>query len=157
MSTLNESIAILEAMIEHEKTISLLYEVYAEKFQEHNAFWRNLSKEEEEHASWIKQLQKGVEDGYAQFVVDRFPLATINYSISDIKQQIDESKKPDFQLINALSVAVDIERALIENNYFKVLAGDSDLMKSTLTLLAISTQEHLQTVRKMLNDNRQAI
>ena len=154
MSTLNESIEMLKAMIEHEKTISLLYKAYAEKFPELKAFWTKLSKEEMEHASWIKKLQKRVEDGSEQVFVDRFPLGAINFSINHLKHRIDESQTPDLKIIKALSVAVDVELGLIEGKYFEVSVGDSDFTKSTLARLAKATQEHLQYVRKMWQDNR---
>ena len=107
-----------------------------------------------EHASWIKKLQKRVEDGSEQFFVDRFPLDAVNFSIQHLKRRIDESQTPDLKIIKALSVAVDIEQALIESKYFEVSVDDSDFTKSVLAQLAKSTQEHLQYIRKMWQDNR---
>lgn len=145
---------LLEALKVHEKEIARLYEVYAEVFPVYRSFWIELSKEEIEHANWIERLQAGIENGSEDFVVERFPVAAIEYSIGYVKELVYKAKEADFQFIDALSEALHLEEALIESKYFEVLGGDSAETKRTLTLLADSTREHYQKVKELWQENR---
>jgi len=145
---------LLEALKVHEKEIVGLYEVYAETFPAYSSFWTDLSKEEIEHAGWIERLQAKIEDGTEVFVVERFPAAAIEKSISYVNGLINKAGEADFELIDALSEALHLEEALSESKYFEVLEGDSDETKRTLTLLASSSRKHYQKVREAWQNNR---
>ena len=140
---------ILEAMKEHEKAISDLYELYARKFSEYKDFWTGLSQEEVQHAGWLERLQNDIEDNTEDFVIERFPVDAIQRSTEFVKKQMETAEQPDFVLINALSTALRLEEALMESKYFEVLETDSAKTKHTLTMLAQSTQAHYQKVRKL--------
>ena len=139
---------ILNAFKEHEQAIAHLYEVYAEKFPECKDLWMELSSEEIQHARWLDLLQDKIEDGSEYFVVERFPLAAIEHSIGYVNQLATRAHQPDFTLINALSTALQLEQALIENKYFEVFEGDSAKTRHTLALLAQSTHTHYEKLHK---------
>ena len=140
---------ILEAMKEHEQALAQLYEFYTGKFPEYKDFWNELSLEEVQHAGWIDKLQAGVENSSDDFVVERFPIGAIQHSTQYVKKLADTADQPDFVLINALSTALRLEEALMENKYFEVIETDSAKTKHTLNMLAQSTQQHYQRVRKL--------
>ncbi|MBN1393341.1 MAG: hypothetical protein JW947_11150 [Sedimentisphaerales bacterium] len=144
---------LLEAMKEHEEVIARLYDCYAGKFPEHRSFWAELSKEEVQHADWIDTLRSRIEEGSEDIVVDRFPVVAIEDSINFINRQITRAADADFELINALSTALDLEKALIENKYFEVFEGDSKETIRTLASLARSTREHRQRIQEMVQSN----
>jgi len=145
---------LLEALKTHEKEIARLYEVYAETFPLYGSFWIELSKEEIEHANWIKRLQTRIENGSEDFVVERFPVAAIEHSIGYVKELVYKAQEDDFQFIDALSEAMHLEEALSESKYFEVLEGDSAETKRTLTLLAGSTRKHYQKIKEVWRENR---
>ena len=140
---------ILEAMKEHEQSLACLYELYTGKFPECKDFWTELSLEEVQHAGWIDKLQADIEDSSEDFIVERFPLGAIQRSTEYVKKQMDMADQPDFVLINALSTALRLEEALMENKYFEVIETDSANTKHTLAMLAQSTREHYQRIRKL--------
>lgn len=140
---------ILEAMKEHEQALAHLYELYVGKFPEYKDFWNELSKEEVQHAGWIDKLQVGLENSSDDFVVERFPIGAIQHSTEYVKKLMDMANQPDFVLINALSTALRLEEALMENKYFEVIETDSAKTKHTLAMLAQSTQQHCQRVRQL--------
>jgi hypothetical protein len=140
---------ILEAMKEHEQSLARLYKLYAAKFLEYKGFWTELSLEEVQHADWIDKLQADIEDSSEDFIVERFPLGAIQRSIEFVKNQAIAADQPDFVLINALSTALRLEEALMENKYFEVIETDSANTKHTLAMLAQSTREHYQRIRKL--------
>lgn len=140
---------LLDIMKEHEEVISRLYECYAEKFAEHRDFWTELSEEEIEHANWIDTLRSRIEEGADVMVADRFPIEAIKCSIDFVNKQIKKAADANFSLINALSTAIDIEKGLIDSKYFEVFEGDSKETACTMALLARSTKEHYQRIRRM--------
>ncbi len=145
---------ILEAMKEHEQALAHLYELYAGKFPEYKDFWNELSQEEVQHAGWIEKLQDEIEDSADDFVVERFPVGAIQHSTEYVKKLADTAEQPDFVLINALSTALRLEEALMENKYFEVIETDSVKTKHTLSMLAQSTQQHYQRVRKLWQQHK---
>jgi len=140
---------ILGAMKVHEEALARLYEAYAEKFPECKDFWTELSREEIQHAHWLDTLQASIEDSSEDFVVERFSKATIEHSIGYIEQLAARAQQPDFILINALSTALQLEKALIENKYFEVLEGNSTKTRSTLDQLTRCTQIHYEKLHKL--------
>jgi hypothetical protein len=140
---------ILEALKEHERVIAQLYEVYARKFPEYEDLWSQLSGEEIQHAEWLEQLQVRVEGSEEDFVMERFAIGAVKHSIVYVNGLIDSAADPDFLLMNALSTAMYLETALIENKYFEVFEADSPGTKHALEMLAQSTQEHCQRLRKV--------
>jgi len=145
---------ILEAMKEHEQALAHLYELYAEKYPECKDFWISLSLEENQHATWLGKLWSEIENGSEDIVVERFPIGAVQRSTEYVKKLEDTANQPDFTLVNALSTALRLEEALMENKFFEVCEGDSVKTKRTLNLLAQSTQEHCRKVRKYLQENR---
>jgi hypothetical protein len=139
----------LDLLRDHEKAIGRLYAAYARRFPSDREFWLGLSREEEQHANWVQSLQSRIEDDPASLVVDRFPAATIELSLAYIDRLIDASDASSLTRVNALSIAVDIERALLEHRYFEVFSSNNPQIQRTLQLLRQSTQTHLQKVQHL--------
>ena len=152
MNTVYAHDMLLGAMKEHELVIGQLYKVYARLFPEYCDFWNDLSNEEELHAQAIDVLNDNIKNSEVDFMVDRFPIAAIETSIKYIRQLIERAKQPDLPLVTALSLAVDIEKSLLENRYFEIFEGDSPKTKHALTLLESGTQKHLKIVQQMLQN-----
>ncbi len=57
-------------------------------------------------------------------------------------------------LINALSIALYIEEALIERKFFEVIEGDSVGLKHVLLDVAAATRSHIDRVRKVWSKHR---
>lgn len=145
---------ILAAMKEHEQALAGLYEVYAGKFPEYKKFWTKLALEEVMHAGWIDKLHADIEGSSEDFVIERFRIGALEHSTDYVKKQAETALQPDFVLINALSIALRLEEALIENKYFEVFEGDSPKTKHSLTLLAQSTQIHCERIRRAWQEHR---
>jgi hypothetical protein len=144
-----DPVAIIGAMMQHEQALARLYEFYAEKFLECKDFWADLSREEIQHANWLDALQAEIEDGSEDFVVERFSLATLEHSLNYVRELRARAKESNFLLMNALSTALQLEKALIENKYFEVLGGDNAETKRTLDKLAQSTKIHYEKLHKL--------
>jgi rubrerythrin len=137
----------LDLLREHEKAIGRLYEAYARRFPQDGEFWLILAQEEEQHARWVELLQGKVENDPSAMVVNRFPAAAINYSLPYINSLAADAQRPGLTPVNALSAALDIEQALLENKYFEVFTSDSASIQRFLHLLTQGTRAHIEKVR----------
>lgn len=144
---------LLQVLKEHELAIAGLYEVYAEVLVEWKDFWIELANDEREHADWIAALGAEVANGTESLVAGRFRVQAVEHSIGYVRQLAAAASEPDFILINALSIALQLERGLLEKKYFEVFAGDSAEAKKTLTMLAESTRAHHEKIHKFWKES----
>jgi hypothetical protein len=75
------------------------------------------------------------------------PAAAINHSLHYIHRLTEGARHPGLTPVNALSAALDIEQALLENRYFEVFTSDSAGIQRLLQLLIQSTRAHIERVR----------
>lgn len=139
----------LDLLKDHEKAIGRLYAAYARRFPADREFWLGLSREEQQHANWVQSLRSRIEDDPASLVVSRFPTKTIELSLAYVNRLIEASDASSLTRVNALSVALDLERALLEHRYFEVFSSEDPQIRRTLQLLRQSTQTHLQKVQHL--------
>lgn len=151
----NNEDRLLKAMYDHEAAISQLYGVYADRFSDYKDFWLGLSEDEKEHASCLAFLREKVKEESEFIVVERFPIEALDTSIHYVQKLIDRAGETDFELINALSMAVHLEEAMIENRYFEVFQGDSAQVVRVMHLLSDETRKHSQKVKAALEQYKQ--
>lgn len=155
MNVAKDANQLVKAMYDHEMAISRLYGAYAARFPDYKDFWLDLSGEETGHADCLNQLWQKAKEGSEFIVVQRFSMAALDTSIKYVKKLIDKAGDANFELINAFSLALHIEEAMIENKYFEVFEGDSPQTVHVLDLLASETRKHFQKIKDVLNQYKQ--
>jgi len=146
-----KSIILLQAMQQHELTIAKLYLAYAERFEAEAEFWNELSEAEVRHSRCLQKVKDLMADNPEIQIAQRFSLDAINSSIRYINELIERAASPEFQPINALSLAMKLEEAFLEKNYFEVLTGDSEEIKDTLELLRSETEQHFHILKEKVD------
>ena len=154
MNLKESQIKVIEMLARNEEAVSKLYKAYAEKFPAHKGFWSRLAEEEIGHAGWIRKLHSKVKEGSVYFNEGRFKIEAIQTSLDYLNDWLVKARKEEISLINALSLAWDIENALMERKYFEIFEGDSVELKHVLTDLADSTKNHRDRVKRALDENR---
>ena len=144
--------ALLKVLSEHERAIARLYQAYSAKFDEHEVFWADLAQAELKHAACLNELRMLLETDSAMVIVERFSVDAVRFSINYVNELTARSAEPDFELLNALSLAMKLEEALLEKNFFEVLTGDGQEIREALEFLARETEHHFQLLRKALTD-----
>ena len=119
-------------MIQHEVSIGKLYRVFSEKFPEYFSLWSRLAEEEAGHANWIRKFKEKIDAGTVYLKDNRFKVVAIGTSMKYIQGLIDKAKQGEMAAIKALSLALDLEKALIENEYFEFFETDSAELKAVL-------------------------
>jgi hypothetical protein len=145
---------LLEAMQQHELMIAKLYNAYADRFEAYADFWKELSQAELKHAQVLEQLSNALGENPDIIIVQRFSIDAINSSIHYVNELIERAKHPEFEPINAFSLAMKLEEALLEKKYFEIMAGDSYEIKETLSFLLHETEQHYQILKQALTDYR---
>lgn len=154
MALSSEQIEEVEAIAGHERAIGDLYAAYALRFPEHGEFWKRLSAEEYAHAEWARKISAHVEEGTIEIVPGRFRNKAIESSVKYLHEWTDEAKNREIKLIYALSVANDIESALIDRKFYEIYETDSDDMIAILQNLIESSRAHREKVVDLLNKVR---
>ncbi len=145
-----ESIDVIEMLAQHEESIGQLYSIYARRFPEHYDFWATMAQEEMNHAGMLRGLVSNIEEDSADFNPNRFRSKTVEASIEYIHDETVRAREQDMELINALSITLQIEQAMIEKKYFEVVEGISTNVKHLLLTLTAETEEHIRRVRELV-------
>lgn len=139
----------IELLIKHEKAIGRLFETYAIKFPDHKQFWATLAWEEQDHAKNIRKLAQLIKKRHVRFDSEKFKPIAIKTSIEYIEKEITRANKEDISLKTALSVAINIEKAIIDGEIFDAFKGYSTEAKSFLRKCASDFAEHYRSVEEM--------
>ena len=131
---------------EHEEAIASLYAVFSSCLPETKDFWAGLVLEEKCHASWLRTLRERLESDGSLLNRRQFNTAAIQTSIDYVKRRINEVSSQGITTLRALVIGLDLEAALLEKDFFRILESDSTEMKKQFNALIDQTASH----RKML-------
>jgi rubrerythrin len=152
MSPGYEQVNVIEMLARHEEAMSRLYSAYLKIFPDRKDLWYDLAQEELEHAKWLRDLVPQIEAGSVYFSEKRFRREAIQTSLEYVEVRLAKAQKEKIDIKEALSTALDIEKAIIESRYFEVVQGDSGKLKQTFGDLLASTKAHRDKVQKALNE-----
>ncbi len=138
----------IELLILNEQLVSSLYNIYARKFPEEKEFWLKKVNEENSHVQLLIGIQSIIENAPSYIVKeDRFSAEAINTSIVFIRELIEKAES--FSLINALSMARDIENSLIEKDFFKIIPADPTNVKNAFSKIDQDTKRHRAEIQEL--------
>lgn len=145
-----KQLAILNKLSQLEESVGVLYEIYEEIFPEYSQFWSQLVIDERKHADWLRQIQSNAVQSNVRFSETKFNSAAIQTFLNYIRDEMEKAKMRQRSLLNALSIALQLEESLMERKYFAVVEGDCPEVKRVLANLAAETQTHIAKVREAL-------
>ncbi len=141
---------ILEALAQNEEKVSALYQAYAGKFPDRRDFWEGLAIDETAHASWIKGLFESIDNNTLFFDENRFSLQAIRTFTDYLEEKLRYTGQKDISFVEALSTALDIEDALIENKWFEFFETDSAKAKNYIQRLREALTVHRAKIAEAL-------
>ena len=145
---------ILELLAKNEESIGDLYRAYADRFPEYEDLWLGLANEEEQHAGWIRRLSDQVSAGTLHVDEKRFKNTAIETYLKYLMTEVQKAKSGDMALINALSIALYIEKSLIDRKYFEVFKTDAAELQQVLLNLEAATKDHIGRLQKVWSEKR---
>ena len=142
MDPKKSQITILDLLILHEEATSRFYQAFASKFPEHKQFCEHLATEETGHANILRVLHSKVNEGKVYFTENRFKETAIKSCLDYLNDRIDEMQHTEKTLTEMLSLALDMEKTVIENKFYEVFESDLAEFKHMLKKIAESEQHH---------------
>jgi len=149
-----EQLKAIEMMAAYEEALCSLYKVYTQKLPTYRDFWLKLSSEEAEHAMWVRDFENKAKEGLAYFDKNRFNLQAIKISLDYVNEQIESARSKDILPIKALSMSLDLESALIDNQWFEAFATDSAALRNLMEDLREAVKKHRERVKRAWEKER---
>jgi rubrerythrin len=154
MSDSKQNLSIIDLLIRHEEEIGNLYKACAVKFPDSAGFWQTLVIEEQAHADVLRQLEKQLVTQKV-FLNDRkFNVTGVQTAIDHVNRQKQMVEEGSLTLLQIMSIALDIEQAIIDRNFFEVFDTDSPSMKREFADLRTHTVEHVRRISTKLDTLR---
>jgi len=154
MDSRTEQLKALSLLVDHESAMADLYWAYAPRFPDRTVLFRGLAMAEQTHVRWIRDFAARVQQGAMQVDPRRFRPAAFQTSMDLIREQIRLTGEPEMTLLTALSVAHDLEEALIERRYYEVVEGDQPEMLDLLRRIEVESSQHRAVLRRAWEEER---
>lgn len=148
--------SILDLLIQHEEIIGSLYESCRRAFPAAEAFWQTLVQEEKAHAEVLRELGNNLRESHVLFNPRLFNRVGIRTAMDHVGRQKQRVEAGDCTLAQALALALDIERAIIERDMFRVFESDSAAMKREFDSLRTHTLEHMARISRKRDEIKAA-
>ena len=144
----------IELLVEHEEAIGRLYKAYGERFPEFKTFWSTLSFEEEDHAKKIRELIAERKLGNVTFDSTTYDAKSVATSMNYVVGQLNRLDTEDVSLVRAFSIALDIEKAIIDGKVFEAFKGHTQKTREIIRDLAKSVTDHYQVIEQTWSEHR---
>ena len=154
---IDEMNEIIEGIRQHKLSLSKMYQQFAKSHPDHNQFWSHMAHEEAMHARWIESLGQYYQMGQIGVSELKLNHQVLKTAISHIEKQTDASRNGNLPLLNAVSIALDIEKSMIDNKFFEVfdLADVKyDRIRTGLKKETAKHRQHLENLFLELNENQ---
>jgi rubrerythrin len=146
----------LEMLIRHETAIKQFYEVCADVFPEHRSFWQGMAEQEQKHSDCLQGLSSK-ESLRKWFINDaQFQRLALTGALEYMERQTERVRQANIGLLAALSIAGDIEEALIEKQFIRLNISGPDEIKNVMTGLVADTQRHRKMIAEKLDFHKRA-
>lgn len=137
---------ILDLLIRHEVAIQQLYETFAAVFSDRHDFWMNLARDEQKHAQRLGMLRSAAAMETWLLQGSQLKPQALKTSIGYVESQTRRAHDGTFSSLEALSIAKDLESALLEQQFSKLRALPSPEIKTILMELAAETERHRKVI-----------
>lgn len=152
--TMSPNSAIVDALIRHEGALASLYQAYATAFPETRDFWRQLVLEERAHADVLRTLKRFLITNGISLNPARFNAVALKISMESVTKTLERLKHGDMTLINAVAIALGLEQAMVEHDFFKVFEYHTPGMNKEAEDMRLHVQEHLGKLVHLLEKQR---
>jgi hypothetical protein len=107
------------------------------------------------HVKWIKTLAHHYRNGNIGVSDVKMNHQTLKTSISHLEKQTEASKNGQLSLLGAVSIALDIEKSMIENKFFEIFDLGDSKRRRIRAGLEKETSKHRQKLEKLFSELRQ--
>ncbi len=139
----NRGTQVLGTLKEIELLIAELYRRFAAAFAEDLELWESLSREEEGHAALAEGLRVVLEgQDVAPDALDKIHLAALETYKKGIEYQLGRLDRGEIVRRNALFIARDLEKTLVERMYYDLIKGAGTGAAEAAIRIQAETESH---------------
>lgn len=146
----------LEMMIRHEEAIGQLYDLFSGLAPDHRDFWKKMAEDERRHADCFRDLSSKESIRMWFQTNSAFKRLAIQGSLDYIEAQKGRTLQGAIGLLEALSIARDLEDALIEKQFVGLNLGGPDEVKRVVRELVSETHRHRKAISANLDSQKDA-
>ena len=140
----------------YELSIATLYETFATILPSSRRAWLAYANEERLHSKWISVLHAQMNNERISFEQTKFTTQSIRTAIEYIESQIDRVKESETDLKQALIIATDIEKSLLESAFLTVFKLSGPKAKEIQSRLLDATASHIKGLIEWQKNIRKA-
>ncbi len=146
----------LELLILHELAIRQLYALFAEMLPEQREFWGQMRDAEQKHADCLQELSSKESLQTWTMTDDKFKRLAIKGSLDYLERQTERARTTPIDPLEALSIAGDIEEALIEKQLISLNISGPAEIRNAMRVLVADTQRHRKMIGERLSAQKRA-
>lgn len=113
--------ALIELFIQNELLFAEYYAECAKLFPQNAQKFETLNKHEKIHAAIFEKIKQSVEANPDKWTKGDFHISTLKIVVEDVQEKIEQLKSGKLKKEFIISYAADLEKSLIEKNFFKAL------------------------------------
>ncbi len=141
---------ILDGLRGIELAVAELYRLFARAFPPDRVFWEDLGRDEESHAALVAELKDTLlKNGWAFEVGKVNPLALNTYR-HGIEGQIRRLHRGELSRRNALFIARDFEKTLVEHGFYSLVRSENRNYQAIQARIQKETEVHLQKLENYI-------
>jgi 1,2-phenylacetyl-CoA epoxidase catalytic subunit len=141
---------ILDFLRDIELVVAELYRRFSRSFAEDRVIWEDLSQDEEGHAAMVTELKQTLLRNGSPFEVNRLNLASLTTYRQGIENNLSRLQRGELGRQNALFIARDFERTLIEHDFYASIRSDNPEYRAIQDKIKKETELHLQKLENYI-------
>lgn len=140
----------IDLLVKNEEYLAGLYQIYADRFPEHEEFWSGLAMEEIDHSNLIHEIAQKIKFKKARLYEHKSGSKYIEDLHIILKQETDRAKYEPLSQNDALTTALRVVKYVIEHSYFDIFDSDSEEIRTVLDDLETSARNHYTFIKEHL-------
>ncbi|MFZ2053116.1 MAG: hypothetical protein WAU81_02855 [Candidatus Aminicenantales bacterium] len=141
---------ILDFLRDIELVVAELYRRFSHSFAQDRVIWEDLSQDEESHASMVTELKRTLLKNGSPFEVGKINLAALKTYRQGIENHLDRLQRGELGRQNALFIARDFEKTLVEHRFYESIRSDNPEYRAIQAKIQKETELHLQKLENYI-------
>jgi len=135
---------VLDGLREIELIVAELYRHFSHAFPSDRVFWQTMAGDEESHAAMVSDLKTTLLQNGWSFEVAKISLAALHNFRLGISGQIERLRRGEIGRRNALFIARDFEKTIMEYRLYDTIRSDNKDYQAIRDRIRKETEAHLQ-------------
>ena len=140
---IQESLAILHKLIQHEENMGAVYHECARQFSAHENFWQQIAMEERQHVQILQNLRPEIEAGSIRVANGVKAMESLRMFLDYQRQQYKVLTHNSLPLKTVVLMALDLEDSMVEKRFYGYFTGGVPSLTQATEALTSGTLAHI--------------